>query len=359
MPMTQTEFAEKLAASGDADLFGGVTKYQHVERLGSENVEGLLDGFPLVVQEKIDGCSLSVWLEAGELCIASRNRLLAGPGIAEGDVDDFRGAVKYVRAHAGISEVLDAHPDWVLRGEWLVKNVVVYSPEAWNHFYVFDVQRKDGNYVGVMDYMESLDAAGVRMVPILGIIEREDGDGWIVNEARCYGWYNWLLEHQAVPDSHDITPSNGGLVALLARDAAVPSMLGAPLAEGLVIKRYGFVNKFGRTQWGKVVNADFAEAHKAEQCTEKDPAEIRFVARCVTGDLIRKTIGKIESRKGSRFETKDIAELLGRVWYDAFQEELWEFVKKERVGAFDFKTANRLAVRKARDFALAYCGGSN
>jgi ATP-dependent RNA circularization protein (DNA/RNA ligase family) len=326
--MKAEEFQEKLAAAGDDARFaGGVTKYQHVERLGSENVEGLLDGFPLVVQEKIDGANLSVWMEDGQLCIASRNKQLCGPGgwAEEGDGSEFRGAVGYIRAHRGIAAFLAEFPDRTLRGEWLVKHTVVYSPEAWNKFYVFDVQSKDGEYVPSWAYSSILQGYGIDMVPFI--------EAWTDDTGPL------TLEH-------------------LAELAGQPSALGAPKREGVVVKRYDFINRFGRIQWGKVVNADFAEAHKTEQCTEKDPSEIRFVARCVTDDLIRKTIGKIEDRQGGHFETKNISELLGRVWFDAFTEELWTFVKNERVGAFDFKAANRLAIRKVRDFALAYCGGS-
>ena len=322
MSMTQAEFAEKLAAQGDDTRFsGGVTKYQHVERMGSENVEGLLDVAPdesIVVQEKIDGANLSVWMDGDRLCIASRNRELSGD-----DDGEFRGAVGYVRGHEGIRQVLTENPDWILRGEFLVKHTVVYSPGAWNKFYVFDVQTKDGAYVPLWGYHELLWVHDVSLVPYI---------------AEFHGIAPTLVELQEM--------------------AAQPSDLGAPKREGVVVKRYGFVNKFGRTQWGKVVNEEFAEVHKLEQCTEKDPVEVRFVARCVTNDLIRKTIGKIEDNHGRRFETRDIPELLGRVWYDAFQEELRGFVKKEKVGLFDFRAANQLAVRKTRDFALAYCGGS-
>jgi len=326
MAMTQTEFVEKLAAKGDSALFGGITKYQHVERLGSENVEGLLDGFPLVVQEKIDGANLTVALDKERgLVICSRNAALS---IGGEPATGFRGAVEYVLAHCGIAALLALHPTWILRGEWLVKHTVVYSADAWNKFYVFDVQDSEtGQYIPLCEYAPMLETFGVLMVPHIATVQGLPG------EPTCS--LEWLIAR--------------------AKEA---SPLGAAQREGVVVKRYGYVNQFGRTQWGKVVNADFQEAHKTMQCTDKDPAEIRFVARCVTEEFVRKLIGKIEDRKGGLFETRDIPELIGRAWYEAFTEEMWDFVKSERVSAFNFREAQRLCTGKARDVALAYASGS-
>ena len=357
--MDAIAYAEKLAAAGDELAFGDVTKYQHVERLGSENVEGLLDGFPLVVQEKIDGCNLSVWLgDDGGLCIASRNHLLYGlDGGATEDGKDFRGAVAYVTTHHGISDLLEAHPDWVLRGEWLVKHTVTYGADAWNEFYVFDVQTKNRVYVDVREYGPVLREYGVEMVPLMGTFLQplDSQGGWAIREGE---WFELMGQRGVVPDCSDITSGGAdSLLALLVRLAGMPSMLGAPQAEGIVIKRYGYVNKFGRTQWGKVVNSDFAVASKARQCADKDPPEIRFVARCITDALIEKTIGKIRDAVGS-FESAHIGRLLETTWHDAFLEELYDFVQGEKVKAFDFHAARKLANEKIRGFALAHLGGS-
>jgi hypothetical protein len=50
-------------------------------------------------------------------------------------------------------------------------------------------------------------------------------------------------------------------------------------------------------------------------------------------------------------------EILGRVWYDMFNEHLWEFVHKEKVKEFDFKEANRLTNKFTREIALDYFNG--
>jgi hypothetical protein len=319
MAMSATEFAEKLAAAGDAKFDGGVTKYQHVERIGADDVYGLLDDGPFVIQEKADGANVSVWLgDTGEIVIASRNRTIA---TGDESVREMRGVVKYVSEHAGIQQLLKSlKPLWILRVEWLVKHTVVYSPEAWNKLYVFDIQLRDGSYVPVSEYAPLLAELEIAMVPLLKETDRVD-------------------------------------LAELIELAAQPSDLGAPQREGIVVKRYGYVNRYGRTQWGKVVNADHKLASKIRQCTNKDAPEILFVARIVTDEFIKKEIGKIEDR-GSAFASTNIFELIGRVWHEAFTQELWDFVKKNNVAAFDFKEARHLCTRKTHDTALAILGGS-
>ena len=49
--------------------------------------------------------------------------------------------------------------------------------------------------------------------------------------------------------------------------------------------------------------------------------------------------------------------VLGFVYHDAIVEELWDFVKKESVDKFSFRTARKLAEQKTRDIALAYFNG--
>jgi len=323
--MKTEEFLEKLASTGEQTLYGEIPRYQHVERLGSKNVEGLLDTRPLVIQEKIDGANLTVAMGPEGEAICSRRQLLSARGIPP---TGFRGAVEYVLAHKGITQLLQDKPNWILRGEWLVHHTLNYSAESWNKFYVFDIQDADNNmaYIPVWDYSETLNAYEILTVPLLKIYDIED-------------------PHVGVED----------LLSL----ADMQSPLGAEKREGVVIKNYNFVNKFGRTQWGKLVLAEFQEEHKSNGCTKKDPIETRFVVQCISDTLVEKTMAKIEDLHEAPFTAKNIGELLGRVWHDAFVEELWDFVNKNKVNNFDFHTARKLSDNKIRGIALAKLNGSN
>ena len=51
---------------------------------------------------------------------------------------------------------------------------------------------------------------------------------------------------------------------------------------------------------------------------------------------------------GSGWQSKWIGDLLRAVYYDAFNEELWGFVKAEKVEGLNFKTLGTACVMRAK-----------
>ena len=340
--MPSSVYEERLAEQRRAALLPevGLTRYQHIERLGNEEVEGLLDG-ECVIQNKIDGTNLTVaWYdEPIGLVIASRNNVVYRNGAfvefpkkdKEGNIKigpdgkpetehRFVDAVDYVRAHGGIQTL--AAMGYILRGEWLIQHSMVYAKEKYGHFYVFDVQeRTTGVYVPTGKWIPLAEERGVHYVPMLTTLNN---------------------------------PSVEALVEL----SKGPDEFGAQQKEGIVVKNFGFSNKWGRMTWGKIVSADFKDKMKAAMgATNDDPPEIKFAARVVTYDFIMKTIHSLEDSLGRKLVIRDMPQVLGRVYHDAFIEELWDFVQKETVSKFDFRTARKTVENKTRDIALAYFNG--
>ena len=186
-------FEERLAEQRRAALLPevGLMRYQHVERLGNEEVEGLLDG-EVIVQTKIDGTNLTVaWYdEPIGLVIASRNNIVYRNGArvkfpvmdkeGKSKQDEngeprfetrFDDAVDYVLAHGGIQTM--AALGFILRGEWLIHHSNAYDTEKYGYFYLFDVQwRSTGAYVPPDQWMGSADEHGVRYIPVLARLSR-------------------------------------------------------------------------------------------------------------------------------------------------------------------------------------------
>lgn len=275
---------------------------------------------------KLDGTNLTVaWYdEPIGLVVASRNNvvyrngaLVEFPTDKEGVTEQrFVDAVDYVRVHDGIQTLVSM--GYVLRGEWMVQHSIVYDKQVYGNFYVFDVQRHDGSYVHPDNWIPLATENLVRYIPVT---------------ARL------------------LNPTVEQLVEL----TKGPDEFGAQQKEGIVLKRYDFSNKWGRTTWGKLVSAEFKEKmHAAMGATNEDPPEVRFAARVVTYALIMKTIKNMEGVLRRKLVIHDMPQVLRWVWRDAFSEELWDFVKRENVGKFDFKSAHKIAERKTRDVALAY-----
>ncbi len=296
------------------------TKYMHVERMGHGDVEGLTDG-EVVVQEKLDGANLNVAWDAQlkDFVIASRHKVIYANGVV---VNEFRGAVDYVRGISDLEEVMIAHPTWILRGEWLIKHSVNYDTKHIHKFYVFDVQDRadDNRYLHPDEYAALLNDWGVRMVPEV---------------ARLND-----------PTIADLTPLSTEKSLL---DPATDR-------EGIVIKRYGYKNTWGQVVWGKIVSEDFKEKARSPHANKYDPSELAFAA-LVTKSFVMKEICKVQDHLDGPVSVKNMREILGRVWSEAFHELLWSFVKKKNIKNFSFIEARRLVYLQAREVAITYFNG--
>jgi hypothetical protein len=168
--------------------------------------------------------------------------------------------------------------------------------------------------------------------------------------------YTPILEEWGIPYIPTLTTLNYPTPEVLAALVPGPDAFGADQKEGVVVKRYDFTNRWGKTVWAKLVAADFKEKNKlAFGATKHDAPELRFAAT-VTDEAVMKVIHKIADERGA-CTVKQMGEVLGRLWYDAFTDNLWAFVKKEKVGAFNFSEARRLVEAKARTVALDYFNG--
>jgi hypothetical protein len=286
--------------------------------MGHAGVEGLLNG-DVYCQVKIDGANLTVALDSDRgTVVASRNQVVSLGGNPD---HGFNGSVEYVLGHQGIYNFFEENPYLILRGEWLVRHTINYPADVYKQWYVFDVQHRDGTYLHPDEYIPMLEKNNIKYIPIL---------------ARFSN------------------PTLDEIIALLPG----ADSFGATQKEGLVIKNLNFVNRYGRITWGKIVSADFKEKNKLAfgSTTHDDPVELRFVAKCATPHIIYKNIDKIRDTKGE-VSVRNMSELIQRVWYDIFQEELWDFVRNEKVKAFDFHLAKKLCDKVVRDTALAVFNG--
>lgn len=277
-------------------------KYQHIERLGTTEVNGITVG-ECCVFPKIDGTNSSVWLDSeGDLQAGSRKRHLT--------LDfDNAGFFKAIKDDERIKAYLKENPTHTLYGEFLVPHSLkTYTQNAWRKFYVFDVCTFDGdevNYIHYDNYVQELEKHNIDYVPLIAKVV--DGD----NEK----FYN-LLEHNT----------------FLIED-------GKGIGEGIVIKNYLFVNKFGNKKFAKIVTNEFKTKHKKElgvPKTECNPIEKRIAEQFVTQSLVEKEKAKIEVEQGG-WSSKNISMLLGKVWYSVITEESWNIVKDFKKPTIDYK----------------------
>jgi hypothetical protein len=278
-------------------------KYNKVYHIDKEEVEGILSG-PVTVQEKIDGANASIWLEDDEFRLGTRNN----------EVPNFRGLWEYVDKHEGIKKLLLDHPHCRLFGEWLVKHTLEYNPEAFGHFYLFDI----------LD-----ESAGEWMPPNI-----------VKNIADIHGIQR---PHVFIQGAKNLTKER--IEQFLGQ-----SRLGEK-GEGVVIKRDdGFTNKFGvYPRHAKMITSDFAEENHATFGGNNKASphyhEQYVVNTWLTWERVEKVVHKLEHTLDRQLDKSDTPRVAETVYHDMLTEEIWDIQK--RVQGVKFKKLRDLCKKKA------------
>ena len=291
-------------------------KYQHLERLGTSEVEGILLG-KCHIQPKLDGTNASIWLEGDEIKFGSRNRQLTLDNDNQGfvkrmskDINKFRCFFSSMSGYVDLSK-------WRLYGEYLRPHTFKeYRDDAWNEFYVFDVI-DDRGYVQPDMYIPVLEEFGIHYVPVQKVIENPSIE---------------QLNHELVTNKFLLKEGVG-------------------CGEGIVIKNYDFVNRYNRTTWAKLISNNFKSSFM-----EKHPSAVisnslieeEIVDKFVIKHLVDKVKAKIET-ESEGFSSKDIPRLLNTVFYDLVREEMWSIVKEYKMPTINFKTLKHFTILKAKE----------
>lgn len=296
-------------------------RFQHVERFGNDEVDGIDIG-TVHVFPKIDGANASLWWTIdphgmGCLHAGSRNRELSLDNDNQGF---FNWCVQQPQAER-IASFFRANPYKRLYGEWLVPHSLkTYREETWRRFYVFDVMDEEGDvprYMPYEEYQPLMEEHGLEYIPPICIIENP------TYERLVYQLTNniFLIED------------------------------GRGVGEGVVLKNYNFLNRFGRTTWAKIVSSEFKEKHAktmgAPEIKEQKLVEIEIANKYVTKALCEKTYHKIKAEAG--WSSKYIPRLLSTVYHDLITEEAWQFVKEHKNPVIDFKKLNNLTINKVKE----------
>jgi len=287
--------------------------YMHVERYGNSEVEGIEHGTCFVFP-KIDGSNASVWLGAdGEIKAGSRTRQLS----LGADNAGFLSWVQQQPYHSAFVAYFREHPNHRLHGEWLVPHTLkTYREDAWRRFWIFDVE--------VDDTFISYDVYNVDL--------QKHGLDYIVPMFRAENiHFEYLLK---------ALEKNTFLI-----------QEGAGIGEGVVIKNYDFVNKYGNTIWAKVVRQEFKEENAKTFGINTiglvDPVEKKIVDKFVTVALVDKVYAKIVNETGG-WESKSIPRLLNTVFYDLIKEETWEFLKEFNYPTITFQSLKAYTIQKVK-----------
>ena len=297
--------------------------YIHVERLGREEVEGILDG-KCYVFPKLDGTNACVWADNdGNIHCGSRNREIS----VSKDNAGFAQYVLSANDEIGIIRnwCID-HPNMVVFGEWLCPTKLGKNYINKKKFYVFDVLNK--NEYNTEDDIQAH----------YGYVHYEVYSKWFED-------YPYVIEPFAVIDNPTVEQLN---------EIAENNHYNLPdniIGEGIVIKNYVFRNKFNHYEVAKIVREEFKSTKKEKTVIPPGEYELMFLEQCVTPVLIQKCKDKAVVACGSeKMNNKLIGMTMSLVWKDAVEEELYTFINKNKFAVIDFGSLNKQVNAKVRDF---------
>ena len=282
-------------------------KYMHIERLGTINTEGILNGlcycFP-----KLDGTNgqVSFNIEKNIIECGSRNNILS-------EASTNRGFYPYVLCNQNLIAFCKENPNILLFGEFLVPyRLKTYLDDAWNKFYIFDVMDKTTRkLIHYEHYKDLLDKYNLLYL-----------------KPIC------MINNPTIEDLQKIVQENTYLIKE-----------GQGLGEGIVIKNYNFYNKFGNQIWAKIVIEGFKNSFngKIEKGIDANSIENLIVEKFCTPHLIEKTYAKIIE---TGWNSKKTLEFLNRTYYDLVTEEIWEINRYFKEPIINFKKLKSIVFQK-------------
>ncbi len=301
-------------------------EYLHVEKYGHLEVDGIELGKTYIFP-KIDGTNASVWTNGTTLidCYGANvevSNLMAGSRTRELRLDsDNAGFLAWVlgQGYDKLSRFHLVNPKLRLYGEWLVPHTFTgYREDTWRKFYVFDVYNDETEqYLSYDTYKPLLDQFGIDYIPPLAIVKNAD--------------YETFLKY--VAENKFLCPDGG------------------EPGEGIVIKNYDYYNKFGRQAFAKIIRQEFKDLHHkvmgAPDVNAGTMDEERVLDVALDKHLVEKTYAKIVNDRGG-WTSKNIPELLERVYYDIIKEELYDALKETKVQRLNFKTLRAMTIMRIK-----------
>lgn len=310
-------------------------KYNHVERLTSPDVEGLLDG-TITYSPKLDGTNASLRWDDSKNTIAtfSRTRQL-GPGQAD-NAGFYTWAISDDPEATFLRNFLFHNPHLIIYGEFLgstkfVGHIKDYNSDALGKLWVFDIYDTDkDHYIAEDEWRKALDIAYGRQE------WEKDGFPWYVPYE--------IMENPTTEKLREVAQKN----TFLLDNANHPG-------EGVVIRRADFCNKYGRYEIGKLVLDEYVQ-NKSKKKTPAQPGEIEneIIETMVTDAELAKTKAKVillcDADEFCITNSKMIGMYLNFVWNDTILDEIKTIVKKWKNPIIDFRKLNNLCAVKARKY---------
>ena len=316
-------------------------KYNHVIRLGKDEVAGYLNG-TVYVEPKIDGTSSAIYWNVEDFVVQSRKRIITVDHDNAGFCDYILNITDGVADK--IRDFCKAHPNIVVYGEWIGgcfgrKFVGTIKYYLRGGFFVFDIRdariaeenSEDftighrGFYTPDDDlFIELRNLIPDNVVPVLYKLENPTTEDLIKIADEC---------HYIVPDDQHV--------------------------EGVVLKNYAYRDKYGHFQIAKIVRNEYFEVkvkNSLNKGVKPDLSEIEtiFVNDYLLNAKLEKSKTKVLIALGEdewKNEGKFIGRFLNLIWEDFMTEDFsYNLLKRYNFPTVNFAKLRQLVFRRGREF---------
>lgn len=271
------------------------------------------------IMTKLDGANGQFEVENGVVNVYSRNNLLD-------ESNNLRNFYQYVTSKVDPNLL---PPGLKVFGEWLVSHTVTYPNEMYNHFYIFDIfdtriekyiDPKSETYQTVVDYL--VNVCGMKLAEVL-----YEGPYRGIDHVESF--LRQVVRSEVVYTGQK------------------PTTAEEVFNEGIVIKSYDYVTKYGNQLFIKMVSERFKEVAKKEpKVAGPDTTLERQIAdfaatKARVEKMLNKMVdeGKIPADLDMEHIPTIIKELPRRIYEDIMKEELETI--KEQFGEFDEKVIGK------------------
>lgn len=292
--------------------------YQHVERYNREEFESFRYADNIYVFPKLDGTAGVVTAEHQFVYAGSRNRQVSIG-------DDNQGFAAWVESYdpeaIALRGFCKGHENLHVHGEWLgaKKCLGTIKDYVKTGFWIYDVFNEDtGEYLDFSAYFPMLTLYGVMNVIVpIAVLDNYDEEKFV----------------ELATNNHFLLPEN-------------------KVGEGIVLKSYGWRDKYGKQQFLKLVLDEFKDNKgKGRDKSPKSNNElsVTIINDFVTAADIDKAYNKCKLVCG---EAAPLHKVLGMtmnmVFDDFLSEEMTEVVRKYKYPTLNFGELRALVNEKVR-----------
>ena len=209
-----------------------------------------------------------------------------------------------------------------------MRHTISYNETAYKHFYLFDITE--------MDDEEDENIYEVKKVQdyVIGVAEHYD-----IRHPQYHGAFQDV--------SMDKLTELAGYTEI------------GKIGEGVVIKNYDFINKWGGVMYAKLVTESFKEDNNVtfggNNKHSESYWEMYITNKYITLGRVQKIMHKIQPLIDERLDMKHIPRITHTVYMDMLSEEILEIQKK--VKTIDFYKLKRVVMLKTKQIYIDILNG--